>query len=78
MKALFARRVADMALGSTLARRVRASARETASVSSETRPCFPQVMRGVLGLVRDHRVVIGVNYATLFVNASGARLSRRA
>ena len=33
-------------------------------------------MRGVLGLVRDHRVVIGVNYATLFVNASGARLTR--
>ena len=29
--------------------------------------CF-QVMRGVLGLVRDHRVAIGVNYATLFVN----------
>ena len=39
-------------------------------------PCFPQVMRGVLGLVRDHHVVIGVNYATLFVNASGARLAR--
>ena len=26
-------------------------------------------MRGVLGLIREHRVSIGVNYATLFVNA---------
>ena len=26
-------------------------------------------MRGVLGLIREHRISIGVNYATLFVNA---------